>query len=252
MAPRVLVTRQPEQAGELREGLLAAGFTVVEVPLIETAPPADPAPLDAALRALAGYDWVVFTSANAVAAVADRLAALGADWPPSARVACVGPSTAAAIALRLGPSATLLQPAEDHRAEGLLQAFAAVSLSGARVLLPSSDRARDLLPRGLRERGATVETPVAYRTLPARDLGARLARAFEEGADLVTLASPSAVEAFVGGRPAGEAGPPVAVIGPVTEEAARAAGLTVAVVAAPSTAAGLVRAIRAHFLTGRA
>jgi uroporphyrinogen-III synthase len=250
MAPRVLVTRQPEQAGELRAGLQALGLTVVEVPLIEIAPPADPAPLEAALRALAGYDWIAFTSANAVTAVADRLAALGLRWPGGARVASVGPATSAALADRLPGAPVALEPTADHRALGLLAAFAALPLEGARVLLPVSDRARDLLPRGLRQRGAAVDTPVAYRTLPAPDLGPRLARALGQGADLVTLASPSAVEAFVSSRPAGGPVPPVAVIGPVTEEAARAAGLTVAVVAVPSTAAGLVNAIRAHFLTG--
>lgn len=247
MAPRVLVTRQPDQAGELREGLQALGLTVIEVPLIETAPPADPAPLDAALRALATYDWIAFTSANAVAAVALRLAATGARWPATVRVACVGPATAAAIAERLPGAAIALQPEEDHRALGLLHAWDAAALAGARVLLPASDRARDVLARGLRERGAVVDTPVAYRTLPARDLGPRLAEALAGGVDLVTLASPSAVETFESGRPAGRPAPPVAVIGPVTEQAARAAGLAVAVVAAPSTAAGLVNAIRVHF-----
>jgi len=247
VAPRVLVTRQPDQAGELRDGLHALGVIVVELPLIEIAPPLDPAPLDAALDRIADYDWVVFTSANAVASVAGRLAAAGRPWPAAGpRIACVGPATAAAVGESLAGAPVELQPAHDHRAEGLLGAFAGVALGAARVLLPSSERARDVVPRGLRERGAVVDAPVAYRTLPAEDLGPRLRRALAEGVDVVTFASPSAVESFVAALPPGGPRPPAAVIGPLTAETARAQGFRVVALAQPSTAAGLLGALRAH------
>jgi uroporphyrinogen-III synthase len=87
-----------------------------------------------------------------------------------------------------------------------------------------------------------VDVVVAYRTVPSPELGERLAACLAEGLDLVTLASPSAVEAYVaaGGS---DVEVPAAVIGPVTEQAARTAGLDVRAVASPSTADGLVAAI---------
>jgi len=91
---RILVTRRSEQTGSLREALSALGATVVEVPLIAHEPPADPRPLDEALGRLARYDWVAFTSANAVEAVAGRLARLGVPLAAGVRLAAVGPSTA--------------------------------------------------------------------------------------------------------------------------------------------------------------
>lgn len=242
--PRVLLTRQPGQAGALRDGLRALGAEVVEVPLIEIVPPSDPRPLDAALNALDRYRWVAFTSANAVHAVADRLEARALGWPAAVRVASVGPATSAAVAERLPGAAVALEPETDHRAEGLLLAFGAHALPGCPILLPASERARDVLPRGLRERGAEVTVVAAYGNLAPADLPARLAAALAGGIDLVTFASPTAVEGFVAAAPP-RPWPPAAVIGPVTEEAARAAGFTVAALAAPSTAAGLAASVQA-------
>jgi uroporphyrinogen-III synthase len=242
--PRVLLTRQPEQAAALREGLLALGAEVVEVPLIEIVPPADPAPLEAALGALERFDWVVFTSVNAVHAVAERLTARGRSWPGAARVASVGPSTTAAITQRLPAARVALEPQTDHRAEGLLRAFETHAVDGVTVLLPASERARDVLARGLRDRGAVVTPVAAYGNVAPPDLPARLAAALDGHIDLVTFASPSAVEGFVAAAPP-RPWPPAAVIGPVTEQAARAAGFAMGAVAAPSTAEGLVAAVRA-------
>jgi uroporphyrinogen-III synthase len=223
--PRVLLTRQPEQSAALREGLRELGCEVVEVPLIAIVPPAEPGPLDAALRELHRYDWVAFTSANAVQA------------------ASVGPSTRAALAERLPAATVALEPESDHRAEGLLRAFEGHRLEGRRVLLPASERARDVLARGLRERGAEVMVVAAYGNVAPPDLPARLAAALDGRIDLVTFASPSAVEGFVAAAPP-RPWPPAAVIGPVTEQAARAAGFVIAAQAAPSTAAGLAAAVR--------
>jgi uroporphyrinogen-III synthase len=247
--PRVLVTRQPEQAGALREGLMALGAFVVEVPLIEILPPLDPGPLEDALAALERHQWVAFTSANAVQAVADRLAARGQPWPAGTRVASVGAATSAALAARLPDAPVSLEPATEHSAEGLLRAFEAQRLERCRVLLPASERARDVLPRGLRERGAQVTVVPAYRNVAPPDLTDRLAQALAGGIDLVTFASPSAVEGFVAAGPS-RPWPKAAVIGPVTEQAARSAGFAVAAVAVPSTAAGLVASIGAWIAGG--
>jgi uroporphyrinogen-III synthase len=244
---RILVTRRSEQSGPLVDALAALGATVVEVPLIAQEPPEDAGPLDRALGRLASYEWLAFTSANAVDAVAERLARLGATVPARLRRAAVGPTTAHAIGERLPGRRVDLQPASHYRAEGLVEAFRALDLAGQHVLLPVSDRARDTLAAGLRAQGAHVEAVAAYRTVTPDDARHRLEQSLAEGIDLVLLASPSAVEGLLhalGDRARGLA---VAVIGPVTARAARHAGLDVRMVASPSTAQGLASAAQRFF-----
>jgi uroporphyrinogen-III synthase len=244
---RILVTRRIEQAGSLVDALSALGATVVEVPLIEQGPPQDAGPLDRALGRLASYEWLAFTSANAVDAMADRLAQLGGQLPEHLRLASVGPTTAHAISERFTGRRVDLQPVSQYRAEGLVEAFRAVDLAGQHVLLPVSDRARDTLAAGLRAQGAHVETVIAYRTVTPDDARHRLERSLAEGIDLVLLASPSAVEGLLqalGDRARGLA---VAVIGPITEQRARQAGLDVRAVASPATAQGLAAAAERSF-----
>ena len=241
---RVVVTRRPEQSGELMRRLEALGARVQVLPAITLAPPADTAPLDAALRRLDEYDYLVLTSANAVEAVARRLEDLALEAPqPGPTLASVGPATSEACRRWLPDRAVRVQPVREFRGEGLLQAFAGLDLRGKRVLLPASERARDVLPRGLRARGAAVDVCVAYRNVAPEDLAARLAALVAEGVDLVVFASPSAVEHVAAASPELAAGLRAAVIGPVTERAARAAGLDVQVVASPSTVDGLVAAL---------
>jgi uroporphyrinogen-III synthase len=239
---RILVTRRREQAGALVDALSALGATVVEVPLVAREPPEDLRALDEALGRLAGYQWLAFTSANAVEAVAERLADLGAAIPDTVRLASVGPATAQAVAETLAGRRVDLQPASQLRAEGLVEAFRAVDLAGARVLVPLSDRARDTLATGLRGQGATVDAVVAYRTVRPEGVREPLERALADGIDLVVLASPSAVEALSSALGERARSLPVAVIGPVTEQAARQSGLDVRAVATTATAPGLAAA----------
>ncbi|HLA76571.1 MAG TPA: uroporphyrinogen-III synthase [Vicinamibacteria bacterium] len=239
---RILVTRRPEQSASLTGPLRALGATVLELPLIEIRPPLDCGPLDRALSRLSEYDWLVFTSSNAVEAVAERRAVLGLVGALP-KVAVVGPATRDALALAFGGVTPDLEPVQEHRAEGLLHAFASWDLSGRKVLLPLSARARDTLASGLGHRGALVDTVIAYRTEQPQGLGEELRTLLDRGLDLVVLASPSAVEGLAAAAGPDLAGVRVAVIGPVTEEAARRAGCDVVVVAKPSTAAGLLAAV---------
>jgi uroporphyrinogen III methyltransferase / synthase len=238
---RILVTRRPEQSSSLVARLREAGATVVEVPLLEIAPPEDAAPLDEALYAVDRYDWIAFTSANAVRAVADRLRALAPapHWP---RIASVGPATTEAIHEHLPGARVDVEPPSDFRAEGLLAALENGEVRARRFLLPVSHKAREILADGLAARGARVDRVVAYRTLTPANAATALGEALAAGVDVVTFASPSAVESFVELAPKGAA-VRAAVIGPVTEARARAAGLEVVLTAAPSTAAGLVDAL---------
>ena len=251
---RVLVTRRPEQSRALTSRLREAGAEVVELPLIEIQPAEDSAALDAALARLHAYDWLVFTSANAVRALADRLKALGlaqASVGQATAVASVGPATSEAFREAFPKGRVSLEPAAEHRAEALLAAFRSRGVTGERFLLPVSDRGRRVLADGLREAGARVDAITAYRTRPAPDLPARLPAILKKGLDIAVFASPSAVASFVAA-----AGPPAhafpaAVIGPVTREAAEAAGLDVRVVAGVSSAEGLLAALAAYFAPGR-
>jgi len=234
----VLVTRRWP---ELVEGIARLAGEAIEIALIEAGPPDDPAALEAALSRLAVYEWIVFTSANAVDAVATGMAALGAVRPPTLRIAAVGPATARAIHGAWADAAITVEPSQDFRGTGLLEAFSAHEVAGRRMLLPVSDRAQHVVERGLLERGARIDRVIAYRTvtLPASELRDQLGRTI----DAAVFASPSAVDAFRAA--AGEAGASLGavVIGPTTAEAARAAGLRVLATAFPADAEGMVRAL---------
>jgi len=182
---------------------------------------------------LADYDWVVVTSPNG----ATRLLAAVHDARAfgSARVAAIGPGTAAALAA--GNVRADLVP-DRFVAEALLDALPA---GPGRLLLARAEVARDVLPDGLRARGWDVDVVDAYRTVPATiDEQQREAVG---SADIVTFTSSSTVEhalaAFgVDGLPA-----TIACIGPVTAATAREHGLTVAVEAPVHTIDGLVTAL---------
>jgi len=242
---RVLVTRQPEQARGLADALAAEGAAVVEVPLIATVPPEDTRELDAAVADLTAFDWIAFTSANAVRAVAEALGrgARERRLPPALRIAAVGPSTADEVARSFANAPVALQPERDFRAEGLADAFRAVALEGRRILLPVSARARDTLAEALRAQRAAVTAVVAYRTVTPADAGHRIREALDGGIDVVTFASPSAVEGFAEACPDRTAWPAAAVIGPVTETAARDRGFDVRAVAGAAGAQGLADAL---------
>jgi uroporphyrinogen-III synthase len=249
---RVLVTRRAEQATTLTARLEALGAQVIECGAIEIQPPEDPGPLDRALGSLHRYHWLLLTSTNAVAAVAERMTVLGRE-PGAAlaglRVGVVGAATAEAFRKRFPGRAVDAEPAAEFRAEGLLAALPS-DVAGLAFLIPASDRARDALARTLVARGARVDVVVAYRTTAPPELSARLAEALGRGPEIVTFASPSAVESFVAAAGARARDVPAAAIGPVTARAAEAAGLDVRVVARPSTAEGLVAALLAYFAGG--
>jgi uroporphyrinogen-III synthase len=207
---RVALTRAAGGNAELARRLTAAGLEPVECPLIAIEPLAGPPPdLDA-------YDWLVVTSRYGVEALAAR------GWTGEAKVAAIGPGTAAA-AREHGLEPALVPDVSTQ--EGLVAAFPA---DPGRVLFAGAEDARDHLAREL---GADV-VPL-YRTVP-------LAPDPFPSADLVVLASASAAMAFaaLGQRM------PVASIGPVTSAAARRAGLTVLAEAETHDLEGLERAVR--------
>lgn len=234
----VVVTRARAQASQLSDRLRTLGAAVVELPAIEIGDPADGGvALRAAAAALAGYDWVVFTSPNGVertfAHVPDTRALAGV------RVAAIGPGTAEALA-RYRVVADLVP--DRFVAEALLEAFPPVPTDGRnRVLLARAAIARDVLPDGLRARGWEVDVVEAYRTARADPGGAAVAAATT--ADAVTFTSSSTVDGYLDVAGADRVPPVVACIGPVTAATARERGLTVTVEAPVHTIDGLVDAL---------
>ena len=243
---RVLVTRAAGQAEVLARLLRGAGAVPVLMPAIEILAPEDGyAAIDGAISALAGggFDWAVFTSANGVERVWERLGAAGSDarvfggsW-----VAAIGPATATALAER-GILADLVPNPYTTRA--LLESLLAADAGGARVLLARSAGGDPALAEGLRAAGAMVTDAAAYRAATAAGDDAVLADLREGRIDAVTFTSPSTVRGMVelAGIEALRVAR-IACIGPVTAAAARAAGLSIEVEAAEHTAAGLVAAL---------
>jgi uroporphyrinogen III methyltransferase / synthase len=237
---RVVVTRTRAQASDLALRLRDTGADPLEVPVIRIEDPSDGgAALAHAAGELATYEWVVVTSPNGAQRLLDAVAAAGGDARAfgAARVAAIGPATAAVLAAA-GIRADVV-PAK-YVAEALLDAIPWPA-DGGRVLLARAEVARDVLPDGLRQRGWQVDVVDAYRTVPAEVTDQH--RGAVAGADIVTFTSSSTVERFVAAFGTDGTPPVVACIGPVTATTARELGLRVDVEADVHTVPGLVDAL---------
>ena len=240
---RVLVTRPTDQAQTLANALAAAGATPVMFPTIALGPPPSWAPFDAAIAHMRGsptaYAWIVFTSPSAVRFAFDRALNLATllRAPGAAAVAAVGTETAKTLAGYRVPVA--LVPA-DQRQEGLVAAFDTLA-AGTRVLFPQTLGGRELLRETLANAGAIVDVVAVSETI------ALPLESPPPPFDVATFASPSALRAFVAGLAvAALTDKVVAVIGPTTREAARAAGVTVHVEPPTPSVGALVTALGAY------
>ncbi|HJV35929.1 uroporphyrinogen-III C-methyltransferase [Geomonas sp.] len=248
----VLVTRGADQAGEFSSKLERLGARVYACPTIEITPPASYAELDQAIASLDGFDWIVFTSYNAVKYFFDRLHERGLDTRAlgRCRVCAVGPKTAAALS-PFGVKADLVP--EDYKAEGVVAAFSEMEMAGQRILFPRGDRARDVIPERLKAMGASVVAPVAYANETPDDIPPEALRALEERrVDSVTFTSSSTVQnlaSILGDNRFLHLmeGVKVASIGPVTSKTCRDLGLEVDMEPAEYTLDALTAELIAHF-----
>ncbi|KAA1432276.1 bifunctional uroporphyrinogen-III C-methyltransferase/uroporphyrinogen-III synthase [Mycolicibacter arupensis] len=248
----VLVPRTKDQAGEMSDRLVGHGASPIEVPTIAVEPPRSPAQMERAVKGLVDgrYQWVVFTSTNAVRAVWEKFAEFGLDARAfsGVKIACVGEATAERVrAFGISPE---LVPSGEQSSLGLLDEFPPyddVFDPVNRVLLPRADIATETLAEGLRERGWEIEDVTAYRTVRAAPPPANIREMIKTGGfDAVCFTSSSTVRNLVGiaGKP--HARTLVACIGPKTAETAAEFGLRVDVQPETAAVGPLVDALAEH------
>jgi uroporphyrinogen III methyltransferase / synthase len=254
---KVLVPRTKEQAGAMSERLRSYGAVPVEVPTIAVEPPRTPTQMERAIKGLVTgrYEWIVFTSTNAVRAVREKFEEFGLDARAFAgvKIACVGEATGDAVrAFGIKPE---LLPSGEQSSDGLLADFPPfddVLDPIDRVLLPRADIATETLAAGLRELGWEIDDVTAYRTVRAAPPAAEIRDAIKSGGfQAVCFTSSSTVRNLVGiaGKP--HARTVVACIGPQTAATAREFGLRVDVEPETSTVPALIDAL-ADFAVARA
>ena len=245
---RILITRTRHQASDLAAQLEALGATPILIPTIEIVPPTSFAALDAALTCLRTYDWLVFTSANAVEAFHRRAQFLHLTQLPR-HIATIGPATLRA-ANEIGLTVVLIPPQyiNESLAEALLP-----EAPGNSFLLVRAAEARDTLPAALTAAGATVTIAEAYRNqIPPESIPA-LQSLFSHPAnypDAITFTSAStAHNLFALLEAANLTLPPnivLASIGPITSQTLRDLGQEPTVEAPEPTIPALIQSLVTH------
>jgi uroporphyrinogen-III synthase len=251
---RILTTRASKQSGGLAAPLREMGAEVIEIPTIEIKPPTSYKALDAALKNIGKYDWLILTSVNGVEALFARLKKLRVAPAKLAHleVAAIGPATQREIekqGLKVGVTP------DRYVAEAVVEALKGET-KGKRVLLVRAKVARDVLPIELRKAGAKVDVAEAYETHVPKGAKAKLNRLFSNDTsrpDIVTFTSSSTATNFLallekdhwhGLREIW-----LASIGPVTSDTLRQAGFKPNIEALEYTMEGLALAIAKHVLT---
>ena len=248
---RVLVTRSQRQSSELAAKLVELGLEPVVVPAIEIAEPSSYEALDEALAGLAGFQWVVFTSANAVEALRGRVEAEAFSAGASPLVVAIGPATARAlqsigVAVDLMPAQAVAESLRDALVEHAVQRDG----SPTRFLLVRAEEARDVVPEGLREAGAEVVIAPAYRTVVPAGSAEVIRELFAGRPEVaaVTFTSSSTVRNLLALCEAAGVKLPENVlrvsIGPITSETLRALGYPPHAEALEASVASLADAVQ--------
>ncbi len=257
---RILVTRAREQASGLADTLRLEGADPVVFPTIQIKPIADNAMLSTAVSNLRTYNWLVFTSVNAVEPFSKALAEnkLDARALAGCKIAAIGPATADMLQRRLGIVADFVP--SNAVAECLVKEWPQQDLTGCRVLLPRAAQARDLIPQELGRIGAIVDVVPAYQTVRPETDDAELRALLLAGKlNILTFTASSTVHNFVDAINLSEdvelqlavTNIPLAAIGPVTASTLRDYGLSPSIVATTHTIPGLVEAIKEFYRTNR-
>jgi uroporphyrinogen III methyltransferase/synthase len=258
---RIVVTRSPEQAGDLVDRLEALGAQAIQAPTFRITAAEDPEALTLAAALVEDYQWVVFESASAVTRFLAAIASGPSDLRTlgNVRICAIGPSTADRL-VAAGIKADVIVPEVGAESVGDAMADRA-PVTGQRVLIVRPDHVRASVGEDLERRGATVTDLVAYRTVaaePDSPAAQHLYRLLlDNGIDAVIFTSPTAVMRFAGLIGEEQAADllnttVVATIGPVTAAAARALGVKAPLVPDVYTVDGLVETLTSHFAGARA
>jgi len=244
----VVVTRARHQASRLSRELEALGAQVVELPTIAIAPPDSYEPLDAALRNLHQYQWLIVTSANTVRVLSERMNLLELKYSSFAELRCAAVGSATAQALREGGMRVVTVP-QEYVGEALVQALRD-QVAGTRILLARAAIARDVVPDELRRMGATVDIVEAYKSVIPAESAGLLKEMLNTSKlpDAITFTSSSTAtnffqilqEAGLGQLPKNIL---TASIGPITSATLRGLGWEPSAEAEPHDVAGLVQAV---------
>ncbi|WP_263381612.1 uroporphyrinogen-III synthase [Granulicella arctica] len=246
---RILITRTRHQASELAAQLESAGAETISIPTIELAAPLSYCVLDASLASLRSFEWVIFTSINAVHAFAARAKTLSI-MPSPRKIAVIGPATARAVR-EIGLIVDLMP--KQYVAESLAEALVPFASSGA-MLLIRAEEARDVLPDALHSAGAQLTIASAYRNIvPTESIAAlqKLLAHPESMPDAITFTSSStATNLFALLEQAALTLPKTIVrasIGPVTSQTLRELGYPPDIQAKEPTIASLCSALTTHW-----
>jgi len=245
----VVVTRAVEQAGGLSARLRDAGARVIEFPTIMTVPPDDYGPVDSAIDGLDGFDFVIFTSVNALRYFAERAAEKGVAMSrlSGLGIVVVGPKTAEMLH-EYGLKPTVMP--REFVAEGVMAELEKMELRGKRFLFPRAEVAREVIPDRLTELGAEVVVTTVYRTVMPEVDPEETRRIFESGIDAITFTSSSTVGNFA--RMVGDKYKEylqevaVACIGPATRKTCEGLGIDVSVMPDEYTVDALFDALVQH------
>ncbi len=240
---RIVVTRAAHQAHDLAKPLADLGAEVILLPTIGIAPPLTTEPLRQAAAHSDDYDWIIFTSANAVETFVAELRKLPSAC--KARVATVGAATRETAEQH---GFTVGITPHKYVAESLVEAFRSEELHGRRLLIPSAAITRDVVATELRKRGADVTVVEAYRNVLPPEASRDAPLVFREPyPDWATFTSSSAFNnlfRIAGAAPLNKV--KIATIGPITSESVRQQGLTVAAEAGEHTVEGMVMALAGY------
>ena len=253
----IVVTRAKAQADEFAADLERLGAQIIFCPMIEIQPLDDYQRLDEAISHFYGYDWLIFTSANAVHYFLQRLVALGHDASrlDELKVCAIGEATAEKL-VELKVHVDVVP--DEFKAEGVFAALerfvgGCEAISGLNVLLPRASVARDYLPKTLEEAGARVDIVPVYRTtLPAEADRGRVAAMLSGSADCVAFTSSSTVKNLAHLFDTSDlsdvlSGIKIACLGSITAQTANEFGLTVDIQPDKSTVKDFAQAIAEHF-----
>jgi uroporphyrinogen-III synthase len=253
---RILVTRTRQQASALATQLETLGATPILIPTIELAPPESFSALDAALAAIRSYDWLIFTSANAVEAFHRRAQFHKLTAVPR-KIAVIGPATARAVE-SIGLQVDLIPPryVAESLAEALLPHARLLADAPANLLLVRAEQARDLLPEALIAAGAHLTIADAYRNQIPPEAVPALQHLFSSPEDYphaITFTSASTATHLFNLLEAADLSLPpgivLASIGPITTTALRDLGHSPQIEATEPTIPALVQALETHFTT---